>query len=101
MKSLTRRSLTAAGIISAVNAGLVALGMKGCSTADKDESFDPDRNENVDVYGPPPEDYEDDYDPNENIVPAVYGPPPEDLDDGFNPANNETDIVYGPPSWFK
>ena len=79
MKSLTRRSLTAAGIISAVNAGLVALGMKGCSTADKDESFDPDRNENVDVYGPPP----------------------EDLDDGFNPTNNETVIVYGPPSWFK
>lgn len=60
-------------------------------------SFDPADNENVDVYGPPPEDAQpidenDGFDPDDNYAPAVYGPPEE-----FLVEENQTLLVYGPP----
>ena len=90
MKKLTRRSFTAAGI-------LTALGLGGVFTASS--------NLIGCVYGPPPE---DDYDPKNNELEDVYGPPPEDDEpeddpdeveevEEYDPVENELVDVYGPP----
>ena len=92
MKKLTRRSFTAAGILSALGLGVFSVSgnLIGCVYGPPPEEYDPDQNEIEDVYGPPPVDDEDDdddagevdendddedYDPEENIPVAVYGPP--------------------------
>lgn len=96
MKKLTRRGFTAAGILSALAAGITAL--PGCNLTSCNEPetvygppswFDPSANEVEDVYGPPdvdPSEWDnpdawDKYDPNDNELVDVYGPP-ADEDDG-------------------
>ncbi|MCR4649024.1 MAG: DUF805 domain-containing protein [Lachnospiraceae bacterium] len=62
------------------------------------EYFDPDYNQNVDVYGPP-----EDFEPDENQNEDVYGPPytiePDPND--FDPIENAEPAIYGPPEMFK
>lgn len=92
MKKPNKRGVTAASIIVGLTAAS-AMMLTNCNfngtvygppptsdsdettqtevtTEPTDESIDPSRNENEDVYGPP-----DAFDPEDNIVSAVYGPP--------------------------
>ena len=57
----------------------------------EDSSFDPDDNQNVDVYGPP-EDFEPD-DPDS----SSQG---DDSSSDYEPDDNMNECVYGPPEWF-
>ena len=78
--------------------------------------FNPDENDPVDVYGPPPFEDEDitepvigEFDPEENYPEVVYGPPEwfenpdpdNEVTGGFNPDENDPVDVYGPPEWFE
>ena len=73
-----------------------------------------DLNNNVAVYGPPPDDYTTKprttavqtttFDPAQNIPEDVYGPPIDfgetvelTAEDTFEPADNVVETVYGPP----
>ena len=96
MKKLTRRSFTAAGILSALSAGLTSL--TGCD-------FDLVSCTPAALYGPPPE-----YDPDDNEIETVYGPPEDfgldedgSVDEGadYDPEENEPVMVYGPPEYFE
>ncbi len=62
------------------------------------EFYDPEYNQNVDVYGPP-----EDFEPDENVNEDVYGPPidfePDPND--FNPEENAEPAIYGPPEMFQ
>lgn len=63
------------------------------------QSFDPNENLAVGVYGPP-DGFKDDYDPKDNINEDVYGPP-EYFEDVYDPETEVQELVYGPPSWFE
>lgn len=63
------------------------------------QSFDPNENLAVGVYGPP-DGFKDDYDPKDNINEDVYGPP-EYFEDIYDPETEVQELVYGPPSWFE
>ena len=99
MKRLTRREFTAAEILAALSAGISVS--PGCGAGGPAE-FDPSENEEVDVYGPPPEDVDDDgFRPDRNEMALVYGPPPDDVgpSDAYAPHLNEHVVVYGPPDF--
>ena len=40
------------------------------------------------------------FDPNENLAVDVYGPP-EYFEDDYDPETEVQEVVYGPPSWFE
>jgi len=82
MKKLTRKKVTAAGIIAGAMVASSGM-MAGCVS----------NNQNEDVYGPPEE---IEYQTDENIIEAVYGPP-----EYFEVSDNEMEDVYGPPEDFQ
>ena len=95
MKKLTRRSFTAAGILSAM--GVAASFVPSCNEAEgvygpPPEYYEATNNEPVTVYGPP-----EDFDPSGNELVDVYGPPVAFESHTFDSANNELAGVYGPP----
>ena len=113
MKKLTRRSFTAAGILSALGLGVFTASgnLIGCVYGPPPEEYEPDQNEIETVYGPPedlgwdePVESEDEYDPDLNEIEDVYGPPPmdddgeDDTDEDYDPEENIPVAVYGPPA---
>ena len=78
MKKLTRKRVTAAGIIAGAMVASSGM-MTGCI------------GHNEAVYGPPPSmEFE------ENVPEAVYGPP-----EYFETDENFIEDVYGPPEYFE
>jgi len=112
-----KKAVTAAKIVASMTAAMaIGLNAAGCTDPDKKSGnansklgylssrYDPDDNDNPDVYGPPtdfdPSDNDptcaygpEPYDPSDNETRAVYGPPSD-----YDPSDNETRAVYGPPS---
>lgn len=83
-------------LVFAFGVGAVVLIMM---LAGATQSFDPNENLAVGVYGPP-DGFENDYDPEDNINEDVYGPP-EYFEDDYDPETEVQELVYGPPSWFE
>ena len=95
-----KKAVTAAKIVASMTAAMaIGLNAAGCTDPDKKSGnansklgylssrYDPDNNDNPDVYGPPT-----DFDPSDNDPTCAYGPEP------YNPSDNATRAVYGPPS---
>ena len=61
------------------------------------DDYDPNKNMNEDIYGPP-EMYED-YDPDKNMNEDIYGPP--EMFEDYDPEENMNEDIYGPPEMFE
>ena len=98
MKKLTRKRVTAAGIIAGAMISSSTV-LTGCGLIPS--LFGVKTNQQENVYGPPQEYVKEE----ENIIEAVYGPP-EDFEYGepvepqFEVDENELEDVYGPPEFF-